>query len=135
MSYLKELIEHGIMLVSCNKDILRLSVGGSIELLIHSFFIHSIYSSDSHLSHSTPFTKKSEKFKIKCNGDSKFKLNQSYKVYIFHSLHVYIYIKKKREKKRKREVENKVKIDKGSLHKRTKSPWISSKPALFSVLY
>ena len=79
MSYLRELIEHGIMLVSCNKDVLRLSVGGSIELLIHSFFIHSTYSSDSHLSHSTPFTKKvgdsrlkyNEKFKIKYNGDSK----------------------------------------------------------------
>ena len=42
MSYLRELIEHGIMLVSCNKDVLRLSVGESIELLIHS-----ICSSDS----------------------------------------------------------------------------------------
>ena len=141
MSYLRELIEHGIMLVSCNKDILRLSVGGSIELLIHSFFIHSIYSSDSHLSHSTPFTKKvrdsrlkyNEKFKTKYNGDSKFKWNQCYKVYTFHSL--YVYIKKKEEKKR--EVENKVKIDKGSSHKRTKSPWVSnvSNPALFSLLY
>ena len=30
MSYLKELIEHGIMLVSCNKKILRLSVGGGV---------------------------------------------------------------------------------------------------------
>ena len=58
MSYLRELIEHGTMLVSYNKDILRLSVGGSIELLIYSFLIHSIYSSDSHLSHSTPYTKK-----------------------------------------------------------------------------
>ena len=54
-----------------------------------------------------------------------------------------MYIKKKKKKKRKREkekkenreVENKVKIHKGSPHKRTESPWISSKPALFSVLY
>ena len=83
MSYLKELIEHEIMLVSCNKDILRLSVGGSIELLIHSFFIHSTYSSDFHLSRSTPFTKKvrdsrlkyNEKFIFKYNRDSKFKCN------------------------------------------------------------
>ena len=43
--------------------------------------------------------------------------------------------KKRKEKEMKREVENKVKLDKGSPHKRTKSPWISSKPTLFSVLY
>ena len=57
------------------------------------------------------------------------KSRKSYKVYIFHSLHVY------KKKERERKVENKVKIDKGSPHKRTESPWISSKPALFSVLY
>ena len=73
MSYLRELIEHGIMLVSCNKDIFRLSVAGSIELLIHSFLIHSICSSDSHLSHSTPCIKKVGNSKIKCNGDFKVK--------------------------------------------------------------
>ena len=100
MSYLRELIEHGIMLVSCNKDILRLSVGGSIELLIHSFLIHSICSSDSHLSHSTPCIKKVGNSKIKCNGD--FKVKKKYKVYIFHSLHVYIKRKKKKKKKKKR---------------------------------
>ena len=129
MSYLRELIEHGIMLVSCNKDILRLSVGGSIELLIHSFLIHSIYSSDSHLSHSTPVTKKVGNSKSSVMGiQSQEKKNQSY---VFHSFHVY----KERKKEKKREVENKVKFDKGSPHKRTESPWISSKPALFSVLY
>ena len=41
-----------------------------------------------------------------------------------------MYIK---EREREREVENKVKIDKESPHKRTKSPWISmiNKPAYF----
>ena len=55
------------------------------------------------------------------------------KFYAFHSLYVYIYIYKEKE----REVENKVKIDKRSPHKRTKSPWVSnvSNPALFSLLY
>ena len=43
--------------------------------------------------------------------------------------------KREKEKEKKREVENKVKIHKESPHKRTESPWISSKPALFSVLY
>ena len=138
MSYLRELIEHGIMLVSCNKDILRLSVGGSIELLIHS-----ICSSDFHLSHSTPCIKKVGNSKIKCNGDFKVNKNQSYKVYF--PLSSCIYRKKRKEKKKrekekkekekKREVENKVKLDKGNPHKRTESPWIASKPALFSVLY
>ena len=49
-----------------------------------------------------------------------------------------MYIKKKKrekEKEKKREVENKVKLDKENPHKRTESPWIASKPALFSVLY
>ena len=50
------------------------------------------------------------------------------------SRHTYIHTYT-RTKKKEREVENKVKIDKGSPHKRTESPWISSKPALFSVLY
>ena len=108
MSYLRELIEHGIMLVSCNKDILRLSMGGSIELLIHSFLIHSIYSSDSHLSHSTPFTKKvgdsrlnyNEKFKIKYNEDSK---SSEIKVIKFIISTLFMYIKKKKKKKKKRE--------------------------------
>ena len=48
---------------------------------------------------------------------------------------MYIKKKEKKEEKKEREVENKVKIDKGSPHKRTECPWISSKPALFSVLY
>ena len=60
--------------------------------------------------------------------------NQSYKVYIFHSLNVYKK-KKKRKRKRKEERSRKQSEDKGSPHKRTESPWISSKPALFSVLY
>ena len=138
MSYPRELIEHGIMLVSCNKDILRLSVGGSIELLIHSFLIHSICSSDSHLSHSTLCIKKVGNSKIKCNGDFKVNKNQSYRVYFPLSSCIYRK-KKKREKKRKRkrkeERSGKQSETKGSPHKRTESPWIASKPALFSVLY
>ena len=107
MSYLRELIEHGIMLVSCNKDILRLSVGGSIELLIHSFLIHSICSSDSHLSHSTPCIKKVGNSKIKCNGDFKVKKKlQS----IFSTL--FMYIKKKEKKEKEKEKKKKKRREK-----------------------
>ena len=137
MSYLRELIEHGIMLVSCNKDILRLSVGGSIELLIHSFLIHSIYSSDSHLSHSTPCIKKVGNSKIKCNGD--FKVKKKLQSFYFPLSSCIERKKRKKEKKRKRkrkeERSGKQSENKGSLHKRTESPWIASKPALCLMLY
>ena len=86
MSYLKELIEHRIMLVRCNKDIFRLSVGGSVSYWSILFFIHSIYSSDSHLSHSIHVSKKWEIQKSSVMGISKSR--KSYKVYIFDSLHV-----------------------------------------------
>ena len=43
--------------------------------------------------------------------------------------------KKEKKKKRKEERSGKQSEIKGSLHKRTESPWIASKPALFSVLY
>ena len=132
MSYPRELIEHEIMLVSCNKDIPRLSVGGSIELLIHSFLIHSIYSSDSHLSHSTPFTKKVGNSKSRVMGNSKSRKIKVTK-FIFSTL--FMYMKKKRKRKRKEERSEKQSENKGSPQKRTESPWIASKPALFSVLY
>ena len=42
---------------------------------------------------------------------------------------------KKRKRKRKEERCGKQSENKESPHKRTESPWIASKPALFSVLY
>ena len=43
--------------------------------------------------------------------------------------------KKRKERKRKEERSGKQSENKGSLHIRTESPWIASKPALFLVLY
>ena len=63
------------------------------------------------------------------------KSRKSYKVYIFHSLNVYKKKRKKKKRKRKEERSGKQSENKGSPHKRTESPWIASKPALFLVLY
>ena len=98
------------MLVSCNKDVLRLSVGGSIESLIHSFLIHSICSSDSHLSHSTPCIKKVGNSKIKCNGDFKVKKKlQS----LYFPLSSCIYKREKKKRKRKRREKEKKEEERG----------------------
>ena len=67
------------------------------------------------------------------------KSRKSYK-FIFSTLFMYRKKrkekkKKKRKRKRKEERSGKQSEIKGSPHKRTESPWIASKPALFSVLY
>ena len=76
--------------------------------------------------------------KIKCNGDFKVK-KKLQSLYFPLSSCIERKEKKKKEKKRKRkrkeERSGKQSENKGSLHKRTESPWIASKPALFSVLY
>ena len=95
MSYLRELIEHGIMLVSCNKDILRLSVGG-VHWVTDSFILDSFHlfiwfpSISFHSIH-----QKSGKFKIKYNGDSKSSKIKVIKLYLPLSSCIYIYKNKK----------------------------------------
>ena len=67
------------------------------------------------------------------------KSRKSYKVYFPLSSYIYKKKKEEREKKRKRkrkeERSGKQSEIKESPHKRTESPWIASKPALFLVLY